>query len=288
MGEVELDLPLAGQGVGRFTQWIVAAATSLAVLALAVAAVADATLREMARQPVVLTVALPAGAGPAEVAAVVTLLEKSRGVAFAEPVDEEELAQLVEPWLGDAGAGRGLAIPPLIDVTFEPGFSPDVEALSAALRRLQPEVVVGRNEPADPRPAEAIRNLRALAALASVLFVGFGVAGVAAVTHLSLRNYAETVDLLQQMGAAHRYVARQFEDHAVRCGLRGGLFGFVLAAVILLAAIEAGTAFGLGLFPGRGLRPVDWVLLAAVPVITVLLTALAARLVAGRGLSRAA
>ena len=288
MTEAELDLPLTGQGVSRFTQWIVAAATCLAVLALAVAAVADTMLRQMARQPVVLTVALPAGTGPAEVAAVVALLENSRGVAVAEPVDEAELAQLVEPWLGDAGTDRGLAIPRLIDVTFEPGFSPDVGALSAALRRLQPEVVVGQNETADPRPAAAARNLRALAALASMLFVGFGVAGAAVVTRISLRSYAETVDLLQQMGAADRYVAQQFEDYAVRCGLRGGLFGFVLGAAILLVAIEAGTAFGLGLFPGRGLRPVDWVLLAVVPVITVLLTALAVRLVVGRGLARAA
>ena len=288
MKEDALELPLARQGVGRFTQWIVAAATCLAVLALAVAGVADTVLRQIMERPVVITVALPATSEPARLAAVRALLERTEGVVAVEPVAREELARLVEPWLGDGGREVEAAIPKLIDVTFARGYAPDLEELSAVLRRLQPDAVIEEERTGDPRRLEAARNLRALAAAASVVFAALGVAAVAAVTRINLQRCAETVDLLRQMGAPDRYLERQFEDHALRSALRGGLLGFLFGALVLLVLLEVSDRFGLGLFPGAGLRPVVWVLLASVPVVVLVLTGGAVRFVVGRELARPA
>ncbi len=286
MKDIDLDLPLAEHGVSRFLQWIVAAATCLAVLALAVAALADAMVRRTALQPVVLTVALPAGTGTEALEATVALLERSEGVAFAEPVTEEELAQLVEPWLGEAGAAGALAMPRLIDVTFNPGFSPDVAALAARLQEAMPGAMLGESGGTELRKAETARSLRLLALIAALLFAALGVLAAAAVTRVSLASHAEAVDLLRLMGAVDRYVARQFEDYALRCGLRGGLAGFAAGVLVFVASIELGRRYGFAPFEGLALRPLDWVLLAMVPVVILLLVALVVRLVVGRRLAR--
>ncbi len=282
MEEIELDLPLAERGVTRFTQWIVAAATCLAVLAMAVAAVADAELRRAALRPVVLTLALPAGTPAGEVEAVLRLLRESEGVALAERVEAAELTQLVEPWLGDLEGTAELDMPQLIDVTFDPGFVPDPEALAARLRTRVPDASLGDAVRPETAALETARNLRLLALIAAVSFVLAGVAAVAAVVRSSLLAQAETVDLLRLMGAAGRYVERQFEEHTLRSGLRGGIGGFLAAALAILAGVEFGRRFGLSPLDALVLRPLDWLLLAAVPVVLVLLAAAAVRLVVGR------
>ncbi len=287
MSELELDLPLAEQGTGRFLQWILAAATCLAVLAAALAVLADAELRRAAMRPMVVTLALPAGTAAAEVEAVVRFLGRTEGVAFADPVSEEELAQLVEPWLGDLGEESPLAIPRLIDVTFDPGFRADLRELEARLRELVPGTTFDRTA-VEPPETGMLRNLRLFALIAAVAFVSSGVVATAAVVRAGLRAQTDTVDLLRLMGAVDRYLEGQLVDHVLRCGLRGAVAGFATAGMLILAGIEIGGRFDIRPFDALVLRPVDWLLLTAVPILLVLLATLAARLAIDRSLARAA
>ncbi len=286
MSEAELDLPLAEQGTSRFLQWVLAAATCLAVLAAAAAVLADAELRRTIMRPTVVTLALPAGTTAGEVEAILRLLGRTEGVAFADPVSEAELAELVEPWLGDLGAESALAIPRLIDVTFDPGFRPDLPALAARLQALVPGTTFDR-APVEPSATETMRSLRLFALIAALSFALSGVAATAAIVRSTLRAQAETVDLLRLMGAVDRYLERQLEDYALRCGLRGAVAGFAVAGTLILAGIEIGRRFDIRPFDTLVLRPVDWVLLTAVPILLVLLATLTARLVIDRSLARA-
>jgi cell division transport system permease protein len=288
----ELDLPLAGTQAGRLMTWIMAALIGTAVLALAVAAGADATLRREALAPRLVTAALPApgpdaAAAEAETRRALELLRAAPGVAHATPVAAEELDKLVEPWLGPRGEGQpALPMPRLIDVGFNPGATPDLEALAARLSEIAPGARVedaAAGPPLDRHPARALRlvaGLAGLAAVAAILVVA------AAVTRMSLGLHAEAVDLLRLMGARDGYVARQFEQHALANALRGAVAGFSAGLALVVLFILAGALLpGLGL-PGLDLRAFDWVLLACVPVAGSLLTALAARLAAAWELSR--
>ena len=167
-----------------------------------------------------------------------------------------------------------------------PALEPDLVTLEESLRAIVPEARI-EDTTAGPAPGElAARTVRLLAGSAAVAVLAAILVVVAVVTRLSLDLHAETVDLLRLMGAADRYVARQFEQHALASGLRGGLVGFGAGLVVVLGFILlAGLAPSLGL-PALPLRTVDWVLLACLPVLGALLTMLAARLAAGYGLAR--
>ena len=60
--DLELDLPLAETPASRFLAWIAGALVFLAVLALALASAAGGTVRRLALEPRIVTVALPAPA----------------------------------------------------------------------------------------------------------------------------------------------------------------------------------------------------------------------------------
>jgi cell division transport system permease protein len=288
--EPDLDLPLAGTPASRFLTWALAALVGAAVLAFAIAAGANATVRQLTSEPRLVTAALPAApagmAGELETVQVLALLKTTPGVAFAAVVAPAELEELIEPWLGTREGQPPLPMPRLIDVGFDPGLEPDLAKLEERLRAIVPEARIEDTAPG-PAPGElAARTARLLAGSAALALLAAILVVVAVVTRLSLDLHAETVDLLRLMGAADRYVARQFEQHALASGLRGALVGFGAGLVLVLGFILlAGLAPSLGL-PPLPLRTLDWVLLASLPVLGALLTMLAARLAAGYGLAR--
>ena len=94
------------------------------------------------------------------------------------------------------------------------------------------------------------------------------------------------IDLLHLLGAQDSYVARQFEAHALRLGLQGGLLGVFLAVVTvalvghLLARSES------GLLPDLSLDPMEWVMLLLLPVGTSAIAMITARLTVLLSLAR--
>ena len=109
MSRRRFDLPLDQTAVGRFLPWTIAALVYAAVLALAVAAVADHALRHYHLRAQLVTVTLPpaedAGQSTREIAAALDMLQQTRGVTSAQLVPPAELEALLEPFLGDLQDG---------------------------------------------------------------------------------------------------------------------------------------------------------------------------------------
>lgn len=291
MAVAELDLPLEDTPASRFLAWLIGGLTYLAVLACAVAVLAQGALERAAERPRLVTVALPAlddrAAAEAELAAVRSLLESRPGVAYTSLVSKEELDQLVEPWLGKAAVEGtlGVSLPRLVDVRFQPGVIPDVEGIATAVKALVPAAAVEETSPGSGALEAVAGRLLWLGGGAGLLVLFVLVAAVAILTRASLDLHDETVDLLRLLGAPDRYVARQFEQHAMASALRGGSFGFALALVTLVAVVHVPLLLGTRLVPVEP-RPLDWILLAIVPVLAALLITLTARLTAAHGLAR--
>ena len=299
MNARQLDLPLEHTPAGRFLPWIVAGLIYLAVLALAAAAVADGAVRLLELRPRILTVALPPAEGGAyedpaaspDVAAALAVLRPTPGVTGARPVPVAELEQLVEPWLAGEprrGDDLPLPLPRLIDVTFDRAAEIDLAALEERLRAavagasIDPEALtLGRAE-------ELARYVRVLALGSGILVVVGVLVVVGMVTRMSLGLHRDTVELLRMMGAPDAYVARQFERHALLTGLQGGLLGFVAAILTVLLLVYGSRLLRLLSTLPLDLRPVDWIVLACVPVVGALLITVVARLTAVWSLARMA
>jgi cell division transport system permease protein len=105
-------------------------------------------------------------------------------------------------------------------------------------------------------------------------------------TRTGLAVHHEVIEVLHLIGARDSYIANGFAYHAWWTGLRGGLFGAILAAASMLVLTIAATKLAPGLLPGMSLSPIDWLLLASLPPFAGLLAAATARFIVMRALAR--
>lgn len=278
-----LDLPLRQSAASRFLPWTIGALLYLAVVALAVAAVADEALRSESMRIKMVTVTLPAlddTGGGHELANALEILRQTRGVTSAVPVPVAEVAILVEPWMGDLEAEMDLPLPRLIDVTLDPRIHVDLAALEQQLGAAVEGATVGAEVSARDRAERLAAFLRAWGIAGGVAALIVMLALVGLITLASLRMIAGSVELLRCMGAPDRYLARQFEGHALLSSLQGGLVGFVLALLTVLAVLHSGDRMQLADAFEPQLPAMDWLLLACVPLLAALPIMAVARLTA--------
>jgi cell division transport system permease protein len=285
-----LDLPLDQTAVSRFLPWIMAGLLYLAVIALAAAAIADGALQLFDQRDKMVTVSLPTAGisedGDRDVANILRVLEEAREVVSATVVGDDELQDLIEPWLGERRDGEDLPLPRLIDVTLDPIGQPDLRALEQRLREVVPDATIGIQEVSEDRAQRQAAFFRIVGIAIGILLLLCSLAIVTVITSLSLAMHNDTVKLLRYMGAQDGYLARQFERFALQSGLRGGIIGFFLAMLTVLAVLYSMQNLEITNTVRLGLRPVDWVFLACVPVVAALLCTLTARLTALWNLGR--
>src|SRR3546814_18184528 len=72
---------------------------------------------------------------------------------------------------------------------------------------------------------------------------------------MGLAAHQRSIELLHMIGAQDSYVARQFQNHALRFGLRGGLIGLLGALPTLYLARLLLQRIDSGLLPELSFRP---------------------------------
>jgi cell division transport system permease protein len=284
------DLPLRHGAASRFLPWTIGTLLYVAVVALAVAGVADEALRLYGLRTKLITVTLPSiedvGRGEREMSEAIELLRRTRGVITAVPVPPEELEALVQPWLGSAKADIDLPLPRLIDVTLDPQVKPDLPALQERLGAVIEGASIGIEALSRDRAERLALFVRAWSSVLGVAALLATLAMVGLITLASLRMNRQNVELLRSLGARDRYLAREFERHALLSSLQGGLIGFALALLTIAGLLYSSRRMELAEAIELGLRPLDWLLLACVPVIVALLAIGVARVAALWDLAR--
>ena len=282
------DLPLRQSAASRFLPWTIAGLLYLAVVALAVAAIADEALRLYGLRAELVTVSLPsvrdAGRSEQNVTEAVDILRRTPGVTSAVPVPPEELEALVEPWLDESGTD--LPLPRLIDVTVDPQARPDLAVLEQRLAEVVEGARIGVEALSRDRAERQAAFFRAWGSGAGTVALLGTLALVGLITWVGLRANVDSVELLRSMGAPDRYLARQFERHALVSSAQGGLIGCVLALLTVIGLLYSSRRMQLAEAIELQLAPLDWVLLACVPVVAALLITAVARMTALWGLAR--
>ncbi len=285
------DIPLGRDATGRFLHWIVGLMVYLAALALAGTLATERMTQawhlELADN---LTVQIPA---PAEAALRGVRLEKALGVLTDTPgvrgarvIDDDEMARLLEPWLGPGGLALGLPIPDLISVALKPRAAVDVEALRQRLGADVPGAFVD-----DHREwLESIERFARVVNIVAVLIVALvslaAIAAVVFVTRTGLAIHRRIIDLLHLVGAQDDYIARQFQAQALRLALLGGMAGMACALVTILAVTMAPRHIDQGFFPTLSLGAPQWLVLAMLPLAAASIAMLTARVTVFRALAR--
>lgn len=284
-------VPLDRDASGRYLPVLVAIMVYLAALALAGAlSVNKLAERWDSGLSGALTLQIPAEAAAAKDGAALTALVRALtatpGVVEVEPMAPQEMTALLEPWLGDSVVAGDLPLPRLVAITIDTAAPPDLAALRAQAAELAPGSLLDDHQRWLARLLDLAQAVEVMAAVVVALVILAAAIMVAFVTRMGLAAHERAIELLHLIGAQDSYVARQFQNHALSLGLRGGLLGLLCALPTLYLARFLLERINSGLLPELGFRPLEWSLFALLPVAAALVTMLTARVTVLRTLAR--
>lgn len=265
--------------------WVIAIMVALTVMA-AGGGLALRNMAESARGEIAggLTVQIVEGA-PAErnrqAAAALSLLANRSDVADLRRVPEAEVNALIAPWLGeDAGSGDdALPVPVLIDVRLSGAVSQErLVRLRAGLQAVAPAARVDAQSTWLSPVFQAINSLLLLAIGLIALLALTSAAAVWLAVRSALGSNRTTIEIFHLLGGTDGQIARIFQKSIGIDAAIGGIAGFALGAAALFVLGGQFAALDSGMVAGGGLQTVDWILLAAIPVVGVLLSLLTTRI----------
>ncbi|MEE4315601.1 cell division protein FtsX [Erythrobacter dokdonensis] len=263
--------------------WVIAILIALVVMAaaggLALRNLADAARSDLAAAVTVQVIEPNPDLRGQRAEAAVAALEGMELVRSVRLVPQDELAELLEPWLGAAATSGDVPIPALIDVELvRRASSGEVAAIATALADVVPEA---RVDAQGDWLRPVYRALAALQWLALGLIALVALATAAAVWLSSRNAFAsarDTVEIIHLLGGTDNQITGIF----LRTVLREAAFGALLGTMLGLGAAwllgQQFAALDSGMVGAGVLRLADWLAIALVPVAGVLLALGTARM----------
>jgi cell division transport system permease protein len=274
---------------GRLLPWVVAVMVFLAGLALLVAIGLQMTARAwhqgLSESLTVQVLDPDAATRERETEAALGLLRATPGIAAARRQSAEEVAALLEPWLGEGAVGSDLPVPALIDVTVAEGARVDVEALGGALARVAPSARVDAHE---RWLADLLVLMRAVQWVSALIVGLVGAATVVIIvfaTRAGLAAHRETVEIVHLMGARDGLIAGAFMRRFLWVGVKGALIGLVALALGAGAVYLLDRRLDSALLPSLAPPVEALAALLALPVVSGVITMLTARVAVTRALA---
>ena len=150
--------------------------------------------------------------------------------------------------------------------------------LRGALRAIAPAARVDAQSTWLAPVFAAIRSLQYLALALVVLLALTSSAAVLLAARSALGGNRGTIEIVHLLGGTDAQIARIFQRSIAFDALVGGAVGLALGLGAIVVLGRQFAALGSGMVAGGGLGPLDWLLIAAIPLAGVGIAMLTARL----------
>ena len=162
-------------------------------------------------------------------------LARQPGVRNVRPLSVADSAQLLEPWLGQSDALKSLPIPRLIALEVDRAQPPDLAQIRTQLAAQFKGVSLDDHRHWQQQIRTVTRSF-ALGGLAILMLVGAATTAIiVSATRSALGSNRDIVEVLHFVGATDKFIAREFEKHFLRLGIKAGLVGALSAMAVFLS-----------------------------------------------------
>ncbi|MEO1206696.1 MAG: ABC transporter permease, partial [Pseudomonadota bacterium] len=156
-----------------------------------------------------------------------------RGIAGASPLGIDASTELLEPWLGQTEALKALPVPRLIAVSVNQDNPPNFEVLQGELKQAFPTGVRLDDHRQWQQQIKTVTRSFALGGIAILALVAAATTAIiVSATRSAMASNRDIVEVLHFVGATDGFIAREFEKHFLRLGIRAGLIGAASAMVV--------------------------------------------------------
>jgi cell division transport system permease protein len=216
--------------------------------------------------------------------AAMRLLKATPGITSANVLAEAEILELLSPWLGDMPLNNDLPIPTLIEVKLDPNAAIDTAALSERLRATAPGAQLDDHQAWMAQILDLASVVQLLLGGVVVMVILSTVAIVIFGCRAGLATHQESIEIMHLMGAEDKTISKAFDQRYLAHGLKGGLFGVLLAAGALWLLSDLAAKMGQGLISASMPEASNLLWLALLPLTAAMLTMLTARITVRKAL----
>ena len=200
-----------------------------------------------------------------------TILRSSPGVQGATLLSDNQMAELMNPWLSDDMVVSELPLPKLIDVVVDSNEYPDIAQLKMDLSSQVPSAILDshrmRLEPLLKLAGGGIKLisfiliLLALTASFTVIYA----------TRTSLMAHEYIISLIHMMGANDWFIIRKYAVRHFVLTFMGAFFGFLLSLPIMAGISFLIRGATLDFIWNSALGLSEWIALLAISVVLAVL-----------------
>lgn len=170
------------------------------------------------------------------------LLLATPGVASVHVLNEQELANLLRPWLGSSADRLAMPLPAVVAVRLTPDGT-DLGSLGRQLEEIAPGSLAEDHGVWTRRLSALAFSLQACALMALVLVSAVAAAVIAVATRAGLAARREAIEIVHGLGATDGFIAGRFARRATVLAATGGLLGAAIAVPVLLTLATLAAPF---------------------------------------------
>lgn len=278
----QYDLPLNKGAGGYFLRILICLMTFLAILALAASfALGAMTERWTSGLENKASIEIPAedengAALPKEKLESLTndihrYLISNPAIETAHIMTQDEISDLVGPWLGENIEFNSIPLPGIISVSFKDNVDLDRDALATRMQAIAPQARLDTHE---NWLQNVLRFTGALNFAALLVTVVIGITTIVAVggaVQSRMAIYKEELELLHLMGASDNYISKQLQRYVFIISIQGALLGALMGAITLTIIGWLAGRMDISLIPDFSLSLLQMVgLFALAPLIAIM------------------
>jgi cell division transport system permease protein len=158
------------------------------------------------------------------------ILSSTDGITKATIYSDEDTRALLEPWLGGGIDFSELPVPTLIAVEIDPVAPPNLAELATRLAEEVEGASLDDHQVWRSQVQSISTWLETGGFFVFFLMLGATIMITIFATRAAMAGNKDIVTVLHLVGARERFIAREFEQHFLMLGLKGGLAGGALAA----------------------------------------------------------
>jgi len=231
------DLPLKSDPANRFLPWIVALMVYLATLSLVIAFSVSSLIQqwETGFQSHI-TIEIPSnpmanpGSAPQDqvIQDTVTLLEKIPEVGKIKILSAHEILKSLNTST-NFDVMDDQFLPRLIDIEIVQRNDVALAQLKENLRMISSDIIVEDHLDWKEGLFELAQSTQIISFLILGIIIAATMGTIAFTSQTSLIIHRHIIEVLYLMGATDRYIAKQFQNHTLRIGTKGGIYGFIFS-----------------------------------------------------------
>jgi cell division transport system permease protein len=198
----------------------------------------------------------------------VEFLKSVNGIVKVTPLNNEQLNDLLRPWLGDDVSVSDLLTPRIIDVKLAKNVFIDFDQLREDLSQVSPQASLDSHKIWLNKLIALTDGLKLIAMTILSLVIAITSGAIFYTTQMSMGLHKEIIEILHIIGAKDTYIAQQYSKRMGLLGLIGGIFGLIFAIPAMFFIGNLANSIKGGIISDATLGIDDWLYILSLPLFS--------------------